>query len=617
MFPPGRYLVVAALAPLVGSDIVVIGHGAHIRFTSKGEYATLLSFTGRNYTNIALAADVLTGADSIQLASPLPEGAATLLRLNSSQSYFHTTKDSTRNNRMGELLTFASTADGGHRAFIEGKGPVFRYTANTTTATAIVPSKNVQVLGLAVTGAGAGYKTQAFNFDGVQGLRVSGCTLDAVNVGIGLGSSHQIIINGNSFSRIDMVGLGYSVMIGTFVLSVEVSGNTGSKGRHFVTTDGEDGIARGITISSNRFSGSIEGAISPHAQGYDVAIMGNHISDSNIGICSRCPNTVIAGNTIVNIGQPNSSVVAAPLSMQISIYSTELGGTNLIVKDNVITYDVDRCRGTINRQPIYGASIDIGGLVSDDGHVEFANEYVTVEGNTVSPIGPGGGAGIAVGFSHGGAGQVIDPASASAPEVLRIERNTIVSPTRYSQISVTGSVERTRAVITGNTLHAAGAAALTAASLRSLIVQGNAFSSAGTGGLMAYTNISSMRVAGNELAAEVDGCVVASLSNVTAHAVQAWGCKCASGVVIPTPHTADGAALEVTVWEGSGDREQRAHDCRGCPARDPADTGRECDACVRRRRAALVQCGAGVTGELWGSFIMIGWFRRSVRFIFV
>ena len=81
---------------------------------------------------------------------------------------------------------------GGHRAWIDGKGPVFDYAANTTTGTAILPSKNLQVVGLAVTGQGADYKTQALNFDGAQGVRVSGCVLDAVNVGIGLGSSHQV-----------------------------------------------------------------------------------------------------------------------------------------------------------------------------------------------------------------------------------------------------------------------------------------------------------------------------------------------------------------------------------------------------------------------------------------
>ena len=64
---------------------------------------------------------------------------------------------------------------------------------------------------------------------------------------------------------------------------------------------------------------------------------------------------------------------------------------------------------------------------------------------------------------------------------------------------------------------------------------------------MQYSNISSLRVVGNELAADVDGCVIAALSNVTFHAVQSWGRSCASGVVIPTPPTKN-AAVEVTVW---------------------------------------------------------------------
>ena len=330
-----------------------------------------------------------------------------------------------------------------------------------------------------------------------------------------------------------------------------------SSARFFVAnTGGEDGIARGITVSGNDFHGSIEGAISPHAQGYDIAIIGNHISDSNmgpfprgtympskaiilplaldqfvthsflgVGIVSRSPNTVISGNTVVNWGEPNTSTVTGTISMQCAIYSTELGGTNLIVKDNTLLYDGDRYRGLINGQKIYGTAVEINGLISDDGQVEFANEYVVIEGNTISGL-PGGGAGIAVGFATAGAGVVTPAASPFAPMVLRVERNSILAPTHYDQISITGDQERTRGSVKGNTLHVAGAASrqISAVSLRSLNVQGNAFGSAeestAGGGLMAFSNISTLRVSGNELAAEVAGCIVASVSNVTAHSVQ-------------------------------------------------------------------------------------------------
>ena len=70
---------------------------------------------------------------------------------------------------------------------------------------------------------------------------------------------------------------------------------------------------------------------------------------------------------------------------------------------------------------------------------------------------------------------------------------------------------------------------------------------------MAFANTTSLRVAGNELIIaeeqEEASFVVASLSNVSSHAVQAWGRGCPSGVTIPTPPAAaGGGAVEVTVW---------------------------------------------------------------------
>ena len=83
LFPPGSYKVLEPLTPLLGNDIAVIGHGAHILWASKAEYACLLRFVGRSYTQIDLSADVTRGADSVLLTAALPEGASgTLLRLN-------------------------------------------------------------------------------------------------------------------------------------------------------------------------------------------------------------------------------------------------------------------------------------------------------------------------------------------------------------------------------------------------------------------------------------------------------------------------------------------------------------------------------------------------------
>jgi hypothetical protein len=72
----------------------------------------------------------------------------------------------------------------------------------------------------------------------------------------------------------------YSLMVGTFTVGISMTNCIGDRGRHFMTTVGEDGIARDISVIGNTFRGSICCAISPHAQGYDVLIEGNHISDS-------------------------------------------------------------------------------------------------------------------------------------------------------------------------------------------------------------------------------------------------------------------------------------------------------------------------------------------------
>jgi hypothetical protein len=81
----------------------------------------------------------------------VPDGLVTdrtLLRLNSSEVFYHITTDDTRNNRKGELLTFSSVASGvggGMHAFIHGKGPLFGYARANTSATAIQPSTNIKV----------------------------------------------------------------------------------------------------------------------------------------------------------------------------------------------------------------------------------------------------------------------------------------------------------------------------------------------------------------------------------------------------------------------------------------------------------------------------------------
>lgn len=61
-------------------------------------------------------------------------------------------------------------------------------------------------------------------------------------------------------------------MVGEFVVGLSMTNCIGDRARHFMTTTGEAGIARDLSVVGNTFRGSILGAIAPHAQGYDVRL---------------------------------------------------------------------------------------------------------------------------------------------------------------------------------------------------------------------------------------------------------------------------------------------------------------------------------------------------------
>ena len=609
VFPPGRYRVLAPLATLAGDDITVLGHGAHIDWMSTNHFESCLRFGPISSQLVTLRGDVRQGADHINLtaAKGVADQTTLLLRLNSSEVFYHHDCCSMRDNKKGELLVFGSTqtptASGASssymQAFIYGKGPLFSYSAANTTATAIVPSRNIQVLGISLTGRGAEHENTAFRFIGCEGLLVSAVRLDAVNAGVSIGSCKAVTVSGNSFSDINKVGLGYSVMIGTFCLEVAVTGNVGDKGRHFVTTGGEDGVSRGITISGNTFRGSIEGAISPHAQGYDITISGNHISDSWIAIESRAPNTIITGNTVTNWGQPNASTVVDVQRMQIAIYTTEMGSLNTVISDNTLLYDAPRWRGVINGQQMYGFAICVTGLPDDSGRHEFDNSHVIVSGNTIAPL-PSGGA-IGIGLALDAIGRPIPggPTSPFFPRTLRVENNAIVASSEYQGISIAGSSVRTTAIVSGNSfgggqkrptdrhyallvaargvchsllwafdcvgaqrgadgaegvVSAGLAGQLTASSFAALTVHGNTMPPTNGAAQMSFANISgSLRVTGNvvEPGAAAGACFVPLLANVSVPdmVVESSGSECPSPVTIPVGGR---GPTEVTVWSEGG-----------------------------------------------------------------
>jgi hypothetical protein len=412
--------------------------------------------------------------------------------------------------------------------------------------------------------------------DGTQGVLIDSCSFEQIMAGIGVSSSHLVQVTGCRFNRVNHVGLGYSVMVGCFTNGISVTNCIGDKGRHFVTTVGEGGIARAISVAGNTFRGSILGAIAPHAQGYDITIENNHISDSNIGIISRSPNTVIRGNTIVNCGIPNVSSVEKVAADQHAIYACEQGHINLIVSQNTVLYDADRWGGTINNQTIFGIAILVNGNPSETGHAEFKNAFVVVKGNTIQPL-PHGVA-IDISSSDGTASKgkpfPTTVPLAHYPRRIHVQDNTVIGAGGYVTVTVRGgsaaAAGRVDAFLSGNTIDSPTTSEtlpqIQASYLKSVTIARNTLPSCNNPSVAAIIvdNVSDVSISSNTLSpAETSnhrGCLVPQLVNVRTSSVESFGTGCHSGVNIPLPQCAsvgggpgcDASALEVTVWTGNG-----------------------------------------------------------------
>lgn len=585
LFPPGVYRVDAPLLPIAGNHIVIEGRGALVDWRNTTDHAVLLQFQAVAENATELVSDVQSGQDSIEFTTEIHDHQ--LVRLNSSEQYYNTTADSTRHNKKGELLVDVFTTDCANETYTacgqtrqpsrtlhpDGKSPIFGYQKALTSATIITPSTDIAVRGLSIRGAGAHLLTVALSMDGVQGVIISECSFEQIMAAMGIQSAHLVQITSCRFNRINHVGLGYSVMIGCFNVGISMTNNIGDKGRHFMTTVGNTGIARGITVRGNTFRGSILGAIGPHAQGYDIEISNNHISDSNVGILARSPNTVIRGNTIVNCGVPNVSMVEKPTPDQHAIYACEQGHINLVVSDNTILYDVDRWGGKINNQTIFGTAILVNGDPSETGTAEFVNSYVVIKGNTIQPLPHG----VAIDVSSMDGSSKGKPFPAAVPVThyprrIHIEGNTVLGAAGYVTVSLSGGsavgTERVDAFVSGNTVdtptNGVGLPQIHASQLKSITIARNTLPSSNNPSVAAIVveNVTDVSINSNTLSPAKSssrrGCLVPQLTNVSVSSVESFGTGCHSGVTIPLPRcntggaVCDVSALEITAWTSTG-----------------------------------------------------------------
>ena len=304
-----------------------------------------------------------------------------------------------------------------------------------------------------------------------------------------------------------------------------------------------------------------------------MTIANNHISDSAIGIASRSPNTVIRSNTIVNSGVPNVSSVVGPMKDQDGIYTCEQGHINLVVQDNTITYDTRWC-GETHGQPMYGTGININGNPSETGHAEFDNQYVIVKGNVVQVLPRGNG--IYVGSNTGVIKSQSPPFAVPLkhyPSKVHVEGNTVTGSGEWSTITVLGSLQRTDAFVTANTVDTASSSgpAFQASQLKSLTLTRNTVPAKilpswreEVSPTIVVADVNEVSITANALgpissaesaaipkdAMPGRGCLVPSLTNVSsASHVESFGTGCPSGTVAPL---ATGAATEITAWSAGG-----------------------------------------------------------------
>ena len=200
LFRPGVYRVDAPLTPVAGQDITISGSGATIDWTNTTDTCPgracpcLLAFVAMTETRTRLATDVGKGVDTLQVTDPVAPGQ--FLRLNSSELYYTTTRDSVRNNKKGELLVSTATFGAPTRLFApDGKSPIFSYNRSLTSATIVTPSRNILVHGLSVRGAGAELMTIALSVSGARGVTISGCSFDRLMAAIGVDTSHLVLVS--------------------------------------------------------------------------------------------------------------------------------------------------------------------------------------------------------------------------------------------------------------------------------------------------------------------------------------------------------------------------------------------------------------------------------------
>lgn len=383
--PPGEYAISDETTAFSASDVTIVGENATILWNSTTSEDYLFSFTEISSASGTLTAALARGDSTISTGATI--SSSNILSFKNGPKYFESAE---RNNKMGEQIILEDGED------YFAIAPIFAY-ASGFSFDIITPATGCEVIGITVIGSGTDNGTGVLDVQGAVGFKVRDCNFSDVNIGIALLETRDSSIIGCKFKNIDKAGSGYSIAANANNYNLSVIGNNADIVRHFFTTTGESGVTRKVLVSGNSVSRSRLGAIDTHAQGYDITISGNHISDSLTGINVRSPYSYIVGNVLHNCNRypyPSEYASVSSKASQSSILTGEMGFINLTVSNNTIVVDTDI--SVIDGTTLYGSGIDIRSTDNDTTAV-FTADYIRVTGNTVLGNSNNGGISIVTG----------------------------------------------------------------------------------------------------------------------------------------------------------------------------------------------------------------------------
>ena len=313
-------------------NVHLVGRGAGAsKIIQIGAGGSIIGAVGNMAAAIMLTADATIGVITLSVSSTSTLVADDWVLIKDSLSYAPT--DSSY--KSGELVQIKSVDSGTsltlYTPIYGSMAPSGNYEiANSASIQKVSFVKNISVQELTVVGNQAttahGILFNTAQHSSVRNVKFTGLG----NSGAYLRSCESGTVVGCSFSNIldDQPNghSGYAVLLGGPCSNITVSDNRMSDCRHGFTTIGSsDGYPHSVRVQGNIVWGTSAAPIDTHASGDDISIVGNTLYGTPAsGITVRSRNTLVAGNTIANVGTHGVAVA-------------ETNTQDVVIRDNTIT----------------------------------------------------------------------------------------------------------------------------------------------------------------------------------------------------------------------------------------------------------------------------------------